>query len=436
MKKQIYYQILTRLWGDGRFSSFTPASLQFLKSFGVDTVWYTGIPRHASGGDFVKGDPGSPYAVHDWKDVNPYFVAPGEDALGGFDALVRRTHDAGLKVCIDYIPNHVSRDYRGPIPHYDWCDGDWTDTLKVDWTRPDTLKEMTEVVKFWARRGVDAFRCDMVELVDSGLLGRLIAEVKSEFPGVQFVAEVYGKQNYDRYLAAGFDFLYDKSGSYDILRAIFECGRSARELTGNWQWLAHRQERMLNFLENHDEQRLRHWTGGKPYWAAVAFSMLFNNAPYMIYFGQEAGEDAAEGAQGRTSIFNWSKPVHAGAIAAYAASGDIEALNEEEQAIFLRYKELLSHAHEDTFCCGRVWDLCYCQQQSGGGFNPDVHFAFLRYTPDGKARAVFCNFSPEKTTVRLTVPEEPGLLECGVRPCTLQISAAPRDFAIISLDNI
>ena len=251
--KKIIYQTLPRLWGKGRFSDWDEASLRHLHTLGVDYVWYTGVPRHATGQDFVKGDPGSPYAVTDWRDVNPYLADDPERRMEEFDALVARTHAAGFKVLIDYIPNHVAPDYRGGIVHHDYCDGDWTDTRKNDWSAEATRAEMLEILRFWASRGVDGFRCDMVELVPAEGLKALISAVKADFPDLIFVAEVYGKDNYRRYLEdVGFDLLYDKSGLYDTLRAVCCSGATARGITWNWQWLGDMQPRMLNFLENHD----------------------------------------------------------------------------------------------------------------------------------------------------------------------------------------
>ena len=212
--KSTIYQVLTRLWGDGKFSSWDLASFDYAKSLGTKYIWYTGIPRHASGEPFVKGHPGSPYAISDWYDVNPYLALQPSDRMREFEDLVARTHAAGLKCIIDYIPNHVACNYKGKLGLYDFCDGNWTDTLKVNWTDPATPREMASILRFWASKGVDGFRCDMVELVPAEALGSVIESVRRDFPGLLFVAEVYQHENYCRYLdVAGFDLLYDKSGT-------------------------------------------------------------------------------------------------------------------------------------------------------------------------------------------------------------------------------
>ncbi len=406
MAKRIIYQTLPRLWGKGKFSDWDEVSLGYLRSLGVDYVWYTGVPRHATGKDFVKGNPGSPYAITDWRDVNPYLADDPARRLEEFDALLARTHAAGLRVLIDYIPNHVAPDYEGRIRRYDWCDGDWTDTRKNDWTSPDTRAEMLEILRFWAKRGVDGFRCDMVELVPAEALRDLISAVKAEFPDRLFVAEVYQKDNYRRYLDdVGFDLLYDKSGLYDTLRAICCHGASARGITWNWQWLGDLQPHVLNFLENHDEQRLAApeflGAASKGY-AALACSLLLNTAPFMLYFGQEVGEDGVDGADGRTSIFNWSDPPELREL--YRSLHGEAELAPDEAAVLARYRELLAMAKRPAFAEGGTWDLMYCNE-GAPGINPNRHYAFVRYASD-EAWLVVCNFSDAPATVRISLPSE------------------------------
>ena len=405
MSKRIIYQTLPRLWGGGKLKDWDAESLAYLRSLGVDYVWYTGVPRHATGRDFVKGNPGSPYAITDWRDVNPYLADDPSRRMQEFDALVARTHEAGLRVLIDYIPNHVAPDYEGPIRRFNWCDGDWTDTRKNDWSAPETRAEMLGILRFWASRGVDGFRCDMVELVPADALKALISAVKADYPDLLFVAEVYGRENYRTYLdEVGFDLLYDKSGLYDTLRAVCCNGASARGITWNWQWLGDMQPRMLNFLENHDEQRLAspEFLGAAARgYAALACSLLFNTASFMLYFGQEVGEDGIDGADGRTSIFNWSdspelrelfRSLHGGRLAP------------DEAAVLARYRGLLTQAKRPAFAEGRTWDLVYCNGNAPG-FDPERHFAFVRFDAQ-EACLVACNFSDTPASVQLFLPPE------------------------------
>ena len=433
MAKRIIYQALPRLWGRGKFSDWDTVEFDYLRSLGVDYLWLTGIPRHATGRDFVKGNPGSPYAVTDWTDVNPYLADAPERRMAEFDALLQRAHATGLRILIDYIPNHVAPDYEGPIRRFDWYDGDWTDTRKNDWSAPQTRDEMLRILRFWASRGVDGFRCDMVELVPAEALGALISAVKADFPDLLFVAEVYQKDHYRRYLEeVGFDLLYDKSGLYDTLRAVCCSGETARGITWNWQWLGDLQPQMLNFLENHDEQRLAspEFLGdARRGWAPLACSLLFNTAPFMLYFGQEVGENGIDGACGRTSIFNWCDPPKLRDL--WRSLHGIRPLAPPEAELLDRYRSLLALARRPAFAEGGCWDLSYCNEDAPG-YDPDRHFAFVRYDA-AQAWLVVCNFSEDPAETRLSLPPELRAAAPAGLPETVSAAVPPCDACVLRL---
>ena len=140
-KKEVVYQVFTRLFGNknatnkpwgtieengvGKFNDFTDKALAEIKDLGVTYVWYTGVPHHALVRDYtsigvsnddpevVKGRAGSPYAVKDYYNVNPDLAVNPANRLQEFEALIDRTHKAGLKVIIDIVPNHIARKYEG-----------------------------------------------------------------------------------------------------------------------------------------------------------------------------------------------------------------------------------------------------------------------------------------------------------------------------------
>ena len=139
--KKVVYQVFTRLFGNtnttnrpwgtleengvGKFADFTPEALREIRDLGVTHIWYTGVPHHALVTDYseygisaddpdvVKGRAGSPYAVKDYYNVNPDLATDPDRRLEEFRALVARTHEAGMKVLIDIVPNHVARNYEG-----------------------------------------------------------------------------------------------------------------------------------------------------------------------------------------------------------------------------------------------------------------------------------------------------------------------------------
>ncbi len=139
--KIVVYQVFTRLFGNtnttnkawgtieengvGKFNDFTDRALQEIKDLGVTHMWYTGVPHHDvitdytkygisnDDPDIVKGRAGSPFAVKDYYNVNPDLAVDPANRLEEFEALIIRTHKAGLKVIIDIVPNHVARNYKG-----------------------------------------------------------------------------------------------------------------------------------------------------------------------------------------------------------------------------------------------------------------------------------------------------------------------------------
>ena len=507
MGKVIIYQMLPRLWGNiggknikngtlkdngcGKFSSIDTISLEYLRSLGVSHVWYTGIIRHAtaedsdgctpSSADWVKGRAGSPYSITDYYDVNPYLADEPENRMEEFHKLVERTHAAGLKVIIDFVPNHVARDYgrfaaAHPAPtgmaalgesddkSVHWKDSndffyypgiplalpiqnqtymempamasgnsytsspgvnDWYDTIKLNYcdTHTETWEKMYDIVNFWAGQGVDGFRCDMVELVPPAFFKWLISRIKKDRPDLLFVAEVYQKTLYSKYIREiGFDLLYDKSGIYDTLRAIVEKNakdsgvpvedwQSAKRITWNWQSLGDLQPYMLNFLENHDEQRFASDFFGcdaRNSYAALYTALYLNNAPFMLYAGEEVGErgmdnEGFSGRDGRTSIFDWWAPSSLTRLYKYI-HGEKEALTPKEESMLDAYRKALKFAAEDNAVSkGTVYDLCYCNYASDG-FNPDRHFAFLRDFED-ETLLIVCNFSKNDADMKISIPE-------------------------------
>jgi len=138
-QKLVIYQIFTRLFGNtssrnvpygtieengmGKFNDINEAALQSLKQMGVTHIWYTGVLEHAvlsdnqafgiplDDADVVKGRAGSPYAIKDYYDVNPDLARDVPQRMREFEALIKRTHDTGIKVIIDFVPNHVARQY-------------------------------------------------------------------------------------------------------------------------------------------------------------------------------------------------------------------------------------------------------------------------------------------------------------------------------------
>ncbi|MDD4379647.1 MAG: alpha-amylase family glycosyl hydrolase [Dysgonamonadaceae bacterium] len=511
-KNKIFvYQILTRLFGNknsrnkphgtieengsGKFNDITDIVLNELKEAGYTHVWYIGALAHASATDYteygiprqfpeiVKGKAGSPYAIRDCYDVDPDLAVNVKKRMQEFEELVARTHNAGLNVLIDFVPNHVARNYQSiakpkhvedfgekddtsvvfaPHNNFYYLPGqpldlqflrdkgievnyvenpakatgndcfankpseyDWYDTVKlnygVDYLNerrrcfdpiPNTWKKMRDILFFWAAKDIDGFRCDMAEMVPLEFWKWVIPQIKAQFPDIIFFAEIYNPSVYRDFLADNtFDYLYDKVGLYDVLRDV-ACGyRPSSDITFILNAVGDIQHRMINFMENHDEQRIASdffLKSGEKGKAAMIVTACINVNPVMIYFGQELGErgmdeEGFSGKDGRTSIFDyWSVDT----VRRWNNNGkwNEELLTEEEIRLRKFYHKLIRLCNrEKALREGLFYDLMYANYENPD-FNSMKQYAFVR--GDYKDfLLVIANFSNEEEEVTVWIPD-------------------------------
>lgn len=480
--------------GVGKFSDFTPLALSKIKELGTTHIWYTGVIEHATQTDYtayhiqkdhravVKGKAGSPYAIKDYYDIDPDLADHVENRMEEFEALVARTHDAGMKVIIDFVPNHVARQYHSdaqynfieelgqndntskafdPNNNFYYIPGqpltlpftnddeglgysefpakatgndrfdafpncnDWYETVKlnygVDYLNgrskhfdpiPNTWHKMLDILRFWASKQIDGFRCDMAEMVPVEFWEWAIPLVKKDYP-VIFIAEVYNPAEYRNYIFNGhFDYLYDKVGLYDTLRAVI-CGQApASNIPACWQSLEGIQSHMLNFLENHDEQRLASDFFAKDPSAGISglmVSALMNTNPMMIYSGQELGErgmdeEGFSGLDGRTTIFDyWSVST----LRNWKNGGKYDGgkLTEKQKQLRQQYAAILNIAkNEPAITQGSFFDLMYTNEKNRF-FNNRNQYAFLRKHKN-EVILVVANFTHSEQNVWVNIPED------------------------------
>lgn len=506
--KPIIYQLLPRLFanrnencipngtieqnGSGKMNDITPNVLKGIKELGTTHVWYTGVIEHAHATDYsrygikrhnphvIKGLAGSPYAITDYYDIDPDIAVDVPKRMEEFENLVKRTHEAGMKVIIDFVPNHVGREYHSdakPVgikdlgadddntryfghnnnfyyiprqlfaPRIDLGRGkeayhefpakatgndcftafpsqyDWYETIKLnygidygDGSRhffpiPDTWFKILHILRFWAAKGIDGFRCDMVHMVPLEFWRWAIPNVKERFPHIIFIAEIYDVGLYRSFIyEGGFDYLYDKVNLYDTLRGVQCHNHSAATITNCWQTVEGIGDHMLNFLENHDEQRFgsRQYAGdpAKVIPSLIVSSMI-STGPMMIYAGQELGEQARDaegysGHDGRTTIFDyWSIPTVRRWL---ADTKGCSGLTAREKWLRERYKTILNTcARERAIKSGRFFDLMYVNYQNPT-LNPHKQYVFMRsYATETLVIAV--NFDSEPCDLKINIPQ-------------------------------
>ena len=512
MEKIIIYQAFTRLFGNknntnkasgtiqdngcGKFNDFTAKAFEGIKELGTTHIWYTGIIEHASQSGYpefgiqatpaeiVKGKAGSPYAIRDYYDVCPDLALSVPDRMQEFEDLIKRTHEAGLKVIIDFIPNHVSRMYKSDVkPEQIFCLGehdnqadafnpknnfyyipgqalrlplnqdlyqkevyfefpakvtgngcfsanpgvnDWYETVKLNYgvdylnghtkhfsPTPNTWYKMSEILSYWAKKGVDGFRCDMAEMVPVEFWEWVIPEVKAVYPSLIFIAEVYNPDLYREYIHKGkFDYLYDKVGLYDTLKGVSQGKQSASDLSHCWQSIDDIKHQMLNFLENHDEQRIAsNYFLNNPFsiLPALVVSCCLNPGPYMHYFAQDIGEPAKDaegfsGHDGRTTIFDyWGVESHQ----KWMNNGEFDGglLNDEQKRLRQLYSDVLNFSkNEKCITDGLFYGLQWANKDNPEYDNNRI-YSFLRYTTD-EVLLFICNFSDDIKIVDLYIPDD------------------------------
>ena len=277
-------------------------------------------------------------------------------------------------------------------------------------TYPSTWMKMLDILRYWATKGIDGFRCDMAEMVPVEFWEWAIPQIKSEHSNIIFIAEVYNPNEYRNYIYRGhFDYLYDKVGLYDTLRHVIG-GGSASLITQCWQSVDDIQQHMLNFLENHDEQRIASpFFAGEPRRAypALLVSALMHTNPFMVYQGQALGIDGMEdagfsGSDGRTTIFDyWSTD----AFCRWRNEDRFDGLklrDRERESIDYYTRVLHIAATERAIIEGKTFDLMYANYENQA-MDTNRLFAFLRKAKSGTVLVV-ANFADTEMWADVRIP--------------------------------
>ena len=486
----------------GTFADINDKALDALKALGITHIWLTGVIRHSSMTAYpelgirstnpliTKGKAGSPYSIMDYYDIDPDLAVNPQDRMAEFEETLQRIHDKGMKVIMDFIPNHLAREYKSLCKpmyvedfgvndnrnvafakdnNFYYCPdqefviptansqqptastvtelvevpwlrqaqppqyqefpakasgndvfspypsvNDWYDAVKlnygVDYQNncrcfepiPNTWYKMLDIMIYWCEKGVDGFRVDMAEMVPVEFWRWSINMLRENYEPIM-IAEIYQPHLYREYIYAGFDYLYDKVGLYNTLENIYRHGQRADSITNVWNDLQGLGDVMLRFMENHDEVRLasRHFVGDAfKALPAVAMAALMNRGPFMIYNGQESGEDAQgapgfSGDDGRTSIFDYAvMPKHQN----WMSNGKFDGndFTDEQKRLFDFYSKLLNfRLNSDAINKGAFYDLMWVNPWYSN-FDPQYVYAFLRYHEEERLLVVI-NFNLEES---------------------------------------
>lgn len=322
LRNQVMYSVYVRNYSEEGTFAAVERDLDRIKSLGVDIIWL--MPIHPVGEKAKKGELGSPYAIKDYRAVNPEF-----GTMDDFKSLVNAIHDKGMKCIIDVVYNHTSPDSwlveNYPEFFYKKADGsmgnrvgDWSDIVDLDYNNKDLWKYQIDTLKMWAGI-VDGFRCDVAPLIPLEFWMKAREEVDKVNPECFWLSESV-EPDFITYLRSQgmvalsdseiyrvFDVCYD----YDI-HQIFrkyvsgECTLSKYvECVNMQEYIYPANYVKLRYLENHDQDRAKsfiHKQEDLLNWTAFIY---FQKGMTLLYCGQETQND------NRPSLFdkdtvNWN----------------------------------------------------------------------------------------------------------------------------------
>ncbi len=352
------------------------ARLEFLRDLGVDAVWL--MPIYPIGEKNRKGTLGSYYSIRDYCAVNPEL-----GTMDDFDDFVAEAHRLGMKVLMDWVANHTSRDARWiagkPASWYErdasgepavpW---DWTDTAKLDYANRDVWEAQVAAMEFWiARHAVDGFRCDMAMLVPIGFWQYAAARLRRVKPDLFLLAEAEQRNLFD-------DGVFDACYGWEMHHLLNDVAQQRVRVTALRDWLRAdrgrypRSAMRLAFTSNHDENS---WNGsefarmGAARGIMAAFTFVVPGGLPLIYTGQEVGYD-------HSFAFFDRDPIPA---ESYRANAYTE---------FYRRLTELRHANPALAAGGRGGDMVEISNNA-----EDCLMTFVREVPGNQVVAVM-NLSP------------------------------------------
>lgn len=307
-RDQIMYCVFVRNYSkEGTFAE-VEKDLSRIKELGTDIIWL--MPIHPIGKIARKGSLGSPYAISDYRDINPEF-----GTLADFISLTEKIHTLGMKVIIDVVYNHTSPDSVLFFQHPEWfyrdkdgkCGnhvGAWSDVIDLDYTKRELWDYQIETLKMWARY-VDGFRCDVAPFVPVTFwtaAREAVEEVRpdclwlaesSEPPFIQFSRIMGVNSHSDSELYSAFDLCYDYD-CHDLLKGTL----SGENTWTSYAEMVSMQENIypenyvkLRFFENHDQPRAAQLAKDENLLRSLSAFCAFQKGTFLIYAGQEYGAD-------------------------------------------------------------------------------------------------------------------------------------------------
>jgi glycosidase len=380
----IYEVNIRQATPEGTFRSFADQHIDRLKKLGVDILWL--MPVYPISVKNRKGSLGSYYSVADYKGVNPEF-----GTLDDLKYLVKRAHEAGMLVILDWVANHSGWDNSWIKEHPDWYTHDkkgkiispvpdWSDVADLNYENPGLVNAMTDALEYWIKEvGIDGYRCDAAAMAPTPFWHNALLKLDSIRPVIK-LAEAWEPA----LMANGFDAAY----GWDFHHLMNEIAKGTKNLGAISTYIAKTDtlyapdDMLLNFITNHDENS---WSGtefermGQDVKNFSVMTYLMPGIP-LIYTGQEASMKK------RLRFF------------------DKDTVNWSDTLMFGFYRKLNALKHRNPALragidAGKI-------QYSADTVN---HVATLVRTSGNNCVIGFFNFGTNAVTLRLPFPEITGV---------------------------
>jgi alpha-amylase len=286
------YEVNLRQYTEaGTFNAFA-LELPRLKAMGVQTLWFMPITPIAQLNK--KGTMGSTYACSDYTSINPEF-----GTMDDFKALVKKAHEMGFKVIIDWVANHTGWDHVWTKTHPEYYKKDSTgnfnkasgmdDIIELDYNNPDLRKAMIDAMEFWVNEcDIDGYRCDLAFWVQLDFW-------KEARTALEKVKKLFWLGEFDALEKPEYMQVFDASYTWTWMHQSEEYYKekidldSLRNVLERYDTAGGNNKMKLWFTSNHDENS---WNGteyekyGDMAKALAVFSFTWDGIP-LIYSGQE-----------------------------------------------------------------------------------------------------------------------------------------------------
>lgn len=303
LRRQMIYQVFVRQFSCTHDFNGVISQLDRIKNLGTDIIYL--LPFYPIGKKDRKGSIGSPYSIYDYRAIDPL-----NGTLEDFKNLIELTHQKGMKLIIDMVLNHTSRDSILLQNHKEWFYlkngnignkvGDWSDICDLDYNNADLVDEIIDMLCYWVNLGVDGFRMDVCSMVPASFWKKAIEKLHSINENIIMLGESI-ELDFIRYLRSQnfyamsdaeayeyFDMLY----CYDIRESQDEFYYTNRNLNVWLKDILNQESRYktdyvkVRYLDNHDRERVAKYKKGYDYINAIALNFYLKGASF-IYAGDE-----------------------------------------------------------------------------------------------------------------------------------------------------